>query len=89
MKDWQQHCEITGYILAQHREQQIRVKPHRLVDGHDVMSAFGLRPGPMIGRLLTLIDEAHASGEVRTREEALALAQREVNKEEDLTGIAN
>ena len=46
-----------------------------LVDGHDVMGALSLRPGPVVGELLALIDEARAVGQVDTREEAISLAR--------------
>jgi hypothetical protein len=36
------------------------------------MAAFGLAPGPEVGRLLDQAREAQALGLVRTREEALA-----------------
>jgi Poly A polymerase head domain len=38
---------------------------------------LGLPPGPEIGRLLTLIEEERAAGTISTREEALALVERE------------
>ncbi len=47
----------------------------RLVDGRDVIGATGLAPGPAVGRVLDAVEEAAATGEVRTREEALALAR--------------
>ncbi len=42
-----------------------------LLRGEDVMAAFGLGPGPEVGRLLRQAREAQALGLVRTREEAL------------------
>ena len=48
-----------------------------LVTGADVMAAFGLPPGPVVGRLLARAREAQALGQVATREEALALLARE------------
>jgi hypothetical protein len=38
---------------------------------------LGLPPGPEIGRLLELVDEERAAGEISTREEALELVRRE------------
>ena len=38
---------------------------------------LGLPPGPEIGRLLALIEEERAAGEISTREEALELVRRE------------
>jgi putative nucleotidyltransferase with HDIG domain len=46
----------------------------RLVDGHAVMHATGLPPGPEVGRILAAIEEAAVAGEVRSPEQALALA---------------
>jgi len=43
-----------------------------LLRGDDVMAAFGIGPGPEVGRLLDRAREAQAMGLVRTREEALA-----------------
>lgn len=48
-----------------------------LLRGEDVMDAFGLAPGPAVGRLLARAREAQALGLVATREEALALLRRE------------
>ena len=48
----------------------------RLVDGNQVISATGLRPGPAIGRLLAAIHEAAATGEIATVDAALSLARR-------------
>jgi putative nucleotidyltransferase with HDIG domain len=43
----------------------------RLLRGEDVMAAFGLSPGPAVGRLLERAREAQALGLVESREEAL------------------
>lgn len=48
-----------------------------LVRGDDVMAAFGLAPGPEIGRLLRRAREAQALGLFRTRADGLAWLARE------------
>jgi len=50
-----------------------------LVDGNLLMRTLDLAPGPQVGRLLALLHEAQAVGEVTTREDALALARRLVS----------
>jgi poly(A) polymerase len=45
----------------------------RLVSGYDIMEQYNLKPGPIIGRLLKLIEEAQEEGRVKTKEEALEL----------------
>lgn len=79
MEEWNSHCLVTNYILAEHEKQQAKILPMKLLDGHDIMRVFGLAPGPLIGRLLSRVHEAQASGELNTREEALALIRNELS----------
>jgi len=72
LAQWQEHTQMVEYVLAQHFEQERLVVPAKLVDGHDLIKSFGMSPGPKIGEVLEAVREAQASGEVTTREEALA-----------------
>jgi poly(A) polymerase len=80
MEEWRKHCQLINYILTEHDKQQAKISPVELIDGHDIMSTFDLVPGPLIGRLLAMVNEAHASGELSTREEALALVHKELKR---------
>jgi len=73
---WRGNVSFMNYILARHYLEEQPVTRARLVTGDDVMADLSIRPGPLVGRLLAAIEEAHALGEVSTREEALALARR-------------
>jgi poly(A) polymerase len=79
MEDWRKHCQLVNYIMAEHDKQQAKISPVELIDGHDIMDTFGLAPGPLIGKLLAMVSEGHASGELSTREEALALVQEKLS----------
>jgi poly(A) polymerase len=79
MEEWKKHCQLINYILAEHDKQQAKILPVKLIDGHDIMNNFDLSPGPLIGKLLAIVNEAHASGELSTKEEALNLIQRELS----------
>jgi poly(A) polymerase len=79
MEEWEKNCQLANYILTEHDKQQVKTLPVELIDGHDIMDTFDLAPGPLIGKLLGMVNEAHASGELSTREEALALVQRELS----------
>jgi len=79
MEEWKRHCKLINYIMTEHDKQQAKILPIKFVDGHDIMRAFGLAPGPLIGKLLTRVHEAHASGELSTKEEALALVRKELS----------
>jgi putative nucleotidyltransferase with HDIG domain len=52
------------------------VAPPPLLDGRQLMAALNLEPGPEIGRLLRLIEEAQAAGDITTAKEAILFAQR-------------
>jgi len=72
---WPTQLDITTTLLNAwfERREQI-VEPPPLVRGSDLMAAFELEPGRIVGELLEAIREAQAMGHVATREEALALA---------------
>ncbi len=62
----------TGAAAPPQREDGAR----GLVNGHDLMDALQIPPGPQIGALLERLREAEAVGEAASREDALALARR-------------
>lgn len=73
---WPRLVALTARMLADYWERGAeRVDPPPLVDGNDLQREFGLQPGPRIGELLEAVREAQVSGEVRTREEAVALVR--------------
>jgi len=74
---WAGRLELTRALLDEyfHRREET-VSPPPLISGHEVMAALNLEPGPQVGDILEAVREAQAAGEVKTREEALALAKR-------------
>jgi poly(A) polymerase len=69
--NWRQHTDVVRYVLDEHYKQEKITLPPKLVDGNDLMDIFGLKPGPRLGELLEIVKEAHATGELTNREEAL------------------
>ncbi len=72
MESWKEHAGVVAYVMSQRFQQVDLVIPPKLIDGHDLLSIFGMSPGPELGRLLEDVREAQAAGEVTTREEALS-----------------
>ena len=73
---WEHHLEVVRTLLEGFWERPAEVvSPPPLVNGDDLMQQFSLQPGPQIGRLLELIREAQAAGEITGREDALNLAR--------------
>ncbi len=54
-------------------EDSIRPKP--LLNGNDLINLFKINPGPQIGHLLGMLEEAQATGDVVTRLEAINLVR--------------
>jgi poly(A) polymerase len=81
LSGWREHTRLVDYVLTQHAEQEKLVAPARLVTGHDLINIFNIKPGPRMGRLLEAVREAQASGELATREEALAYIRERIGAE--------
>ena len=77
----QQRARLEELLNAYFFQAEEVVKPPRLVDGHRLMTAFSLKPGPLIGQMLGAIEEAQAEGRIRTAEEALQLAQEQLRQQ--------
>jgi putative nucleotidyltransferase with HDIG domain len=81
IRAFNQHVALIAYVLQVRSRQEQRLKPVRLVTGRDLMSSLGVDPGAQLGRLLESVREAHATGEIHTREEAIRLAERLLERE--------
>ncbi|MBI2164825.1 MAG: HD domain-containing protein [Chloroflexi bacterium] len=75
MDDWRRYCATIGHILEVGLSEAAPERLPKLIDGHDLISLFGLLPGPHFRELLEAVRGAQAAGEVRTREEALGLVR--------------
>ena len=74
---WQDLVDLATRMLEYTTERDAKgASRSPLVNGHDLLRAFELEPGPQIGMLLDAVREAQAVGEVRTRSEAMALVRR-------------
>jgi len=80
IEEWNQHNQMINYVLAEHSKHEVEVLPVKLIDGHDLMDVFGLRPGRLVGELLTEVREAQVAGELSTRDEAIELVRKELEK---------
>ena len=79
LRQWQEHAQMTGYVLDRRFEEESLSKPPRLINGHDVMKIFELSPGPGVGELLEALREAQAAGEVTNRKQALDYIEHLLN----------
>ncbi len=82
--EWAHACEVAGELLAWRLESDSEEPFPRLLSGHDIMEGFALTPGPIIGRMLAMVTEAAASGEIETKEDAMALVGARLRSGGDL-----
>ena len=69
------YTETYEYVQKKRQElSQEDLRPPRLITGRDLIAA-GYKGGPALGRALHAVETAQLEGEVRTREEALAIAK--------------
>jgi poly(A) polymerase len=84
---WHSHCRVINYILHESVRQK-EAAPSWLVTGNDLISSFNLTPGKDIGRILAVLHEAQAVGEITNRNQALSLAKKILEeKETDLEKV--
>ena len=72
MEQWKWHVGQANHILAECFQHKEIIAPAKLIDGHDLLNLFGLKPGPQIRSILEAVKEAQAEGEIHGRDEALS-----------------
>jgi poly(A) polymerase len=77
---WRRHVALVNYMLAKRFQEEETFSPPKLIGGDELMTELELSPGPLIGRLVGIVREAQAAGEISTRDEALALARSSLTR---------
>ncbi|MBN1374706.1 MAG: CCA tRNA nucleotidyltransferase [Dehalococcoidia bacterium] len=78
--EWHMHIDYIQYIMNVHNKQESEIMPLKLITGDDLINEFNLVPGKNIGRLLSMVREAQAAGEIHTREEALKYIRNDLGR---------
>lgn len=69
------HARICLNLLKLYFDKKKEKPFTRLIDGHDVIKRLSLPPSPLIGKILAEVTEKQVLGKIKTRKEALALAE--------------
>lgn len=72
------HEKVTMKMVRRYYLHREKVLPKKVIDGHDVMMAFGLPSSPLIGTLLKEVTEAQSEGKIQTKSDALAFLKTRV-----------
>ncbi|HET8851531.1 MAG TPA: HD domain-containing protein, partial [Ktedonobacteraceae bacterium] len=75
---WPRHLALVRLLLTRYIRERERILPARLVSPKELMRRLKLEPGPLIGHLLESVAEAQAEGRIHSKEEALWLAEEEL-----------
>ncbi|MBX3086047.1 MAG: HD domain-containing protein [Anaerolineae bacterium] len=77
LQDWITHIQCVTPLLDGYfnRHDEI-VAPAPLLTGREIMRELDLPAGPAIGRIVRALQEAQASGEIATRDQAIELARQ-------------
>jgi poly(A) polymerase len=70
------HEKMCLGLIKEYFRRKKEKKLPRLVNGNDLIKEFNLEPAPLIGKLLSKIEELQAIGRIKTRQEALAAAKK-------------
>ena len=74
--EWAAYAGMVRHIQVTGAEQQQAAASPGLLNGRDVMDLLGIGPGPRVGQLLDMVEEAWTTGEIATREAALELVKK-------------
>jgi hypothetical protein len=69
------HLDVARELAAEALEWREH-PPSPPVRGDELIAALGIEPGPEVGRLLQIVEEAAFAGEARSRDEALDVARK-------------
>jgi tRNA nucleotidyltransferase/poly(A) polymerase len=78
--DLAHHEKIIFKLIDEYFNEKSKVRPKKIVDGHALMKALGIKPGPLVGDLLLKIQEAQAEGKVKTKDQAISLGKKLADK---------
>ncbi len=68
--------KFENLILEKYKEYKTKSSLPKLINGYDVMKNLNISPGPIVGKILKLIEEAQILGKISTKTEAIKLAKQ-------------
>jgi len=71
-----QHEKICFGLIKEYFRKLKEKKPERLISGDDLIKQFRLEPSPLIGKILSHIEELQAIGKIKTKQEAIKAATK-------------
>ena len=76
------HERLVSGLAKEYFRKKKEKKLVRLINGNDLINKFKLQPSPLIGKILSEINELQAIGKVKCKTEALKIAAKFIKKNE-------
>jgi poly(A) polymerase len=70
------HERVALSLIKEFFKRKKEKKLPRLLSGDDLIQKFKLGPSPLIGKILSEVEELHAIGKIKTKKEALEVARK-------------
>ncbi len=77
-----QHEKICRSLIKEYFRKLKEKKLPRLISGNDLMKKFKLEPSPLIGKILTEVEELQAIGKIKYKKDALGFAGKMVKQDQ-------
>lgn len=74
--DQTHHEEICLQLVRRFFDQKSKKPFVRLIDGNDLIKTLKLKPSPVFGKILAAVEEQQSLGKIKTKAEALELAEK-------------
>ncbi len=71
-----QHERVVARLIREYLDKDKVDKPKRLLNGNEVMKEFKLQPSPLVGKILSFLDELQGIGKVKSKQDALKAAAK-------------
>lgn len=70
------HERVCTSLIKEYFKKRKEKKMPRLISGDELIVKFKLQPSPLIGKILSEIEELQAIGKIKTKKEALKIAKK-------------
>ncbi len=77
------HLELSREMIGQILEWRAQFPRKPLATGGELTEALSIEPGPIVGQLMNILDEAQYAGDIKTKDEALSLARLKYSETTD------
>jgi hypothetical protein len=75
------HEKTVKFLIHKLLKKNSEKKLVRILNGFDIMKKFKLAASPIVGKVLSALEEAQAIGKIKNKKEAFTLAAKIISKE--------